>query len=100
VLRRPVESAQDPAIRYTERLDAAGDVGSVGSTGESDDNAAAESVIGLYKTEFIRRRDAWRGGDDFKLATLGPSTGSTTAPCTAPAATFHGTSTRTTATPF
>ena len=49
------------SIRYTERLDAAGAVRSVGSKGDSFDNAAAESLIGLYKTELIRRRGPWRG---------------------------------------
>jgi putative transposase len=49
------------AIRYTERLDAAGAVRSVGSRGDSYDNAAAESLIGLYKTELIRRRGTWKG---------------------------------------
>jgi Integrase core domain len=70
VLRRPLESAQYLAIRYTERLDAAGAVRSVGSKGDSYDNAAAESLIGLYKTELIRRRGPWRGLDDVELATL------------------------------
>ena len=58
------------AIRYTERLGAAGAVSSVGSVGDSYDNALAESVIGLYKTELIRRRGPWRGLDDLELATL------------------------------
>src|SRR4051812_34761135 len=58
------------AIRYTERLDTAGAVRSVGSKGDSYDNAAAESLIGLYKTELIRRRGPWKGLDDVELATL------------------------------
>jgi putative transposase len=58
------------AIRYTERLAAAGIERSVGSAGDSYDNALAESVIGLYKTEVIRRRGPWRGVDDVELATL------------------------------
>ncbi len=58
------------AIRYTERLAEAGAVTSVGSKGDSFDNAAAESLIGLYKTELIRRRGRWRGLDDVELATL------------------------------
>jgi putative transposase len=70
VLRGPVESGQYLAIRYTERLDTAGAVRSVGSKGDSYDNAAAESLIGLYKTELIRRRGPWRGLDDVELATL------------------------------
>jgi putative transposase len=58
------------SIRYTERLAAAGIDPSVGSTGDSYDNALAECVIGLYKTEVIRRRGPWRGFDDVELATL------------------------------
>ena len=69
MLRRPPELAQYLAIRYTERLDVAGAVRSVGSKGDSYDNAA-ESLIGLYKTELIRRRGPWRGLDDVELATL------------------------------
>jgi putative transposase len=58
------------AIRYTERLAAAGAVTSVGSVGDSYDNALAESFIGLYKTELIRRQGPWRGLDDVEFATL------------------------------
>jgi putative transposase len=58
------------SIRYTERLAIAGAVASVGSRGDSYDNAVAESVIGLYKTELIRKRGPWRGLDDVELATL------------------------------
>jgi len=58
------------AIRYTERLVEAGIEPSVGSVGDSYDNALAESVIGLYKTELIRRRGPWRGGEAVEFATL------------------------------
>ena len=58
------------SIRYTERLAEAGVVTSVGSRGDSYDNAMAESVIGLYKTELVRARGPWRGLDDLELATL------------------------------
>jgi putative transposase len=58
------------AIRYTERLAQAGAVASVGSRGDSYDNALAESFNGLYKTELIRRRGPWRGLDDVEFATL------------------------------
>jgi putative transposase len=58
------------SVRYTERLAWAGAVTSVGSRGDSYDNALAESVIGLYKAELIRRRGPWRGVDDLELATL------------------------------
>jgi putative transposase len=58
------------AIRYTERLAEAGVVASVGSRGDSYDNALAESFNGLYKTEMIRKRGPWRGLDDVEYATL------------------------------
>jgi transposase InsO family protein len=60
MLRRPVESTQYLSIRYTERLLEAGIEPSVGSRGDSYDNALAETVIGLFKTEVIRRRGPWR----------------------------------------
>jgi putative transposase len=58
------------AIRYTERLAEAGAVASVGSKGDSFDNALAETVNGLYKTELIWRRGPWRTAEDVELATL------------------------------
>jgi len=58
------------AIRYTERLAEAGIEPSVGSKGDSYDNALAESVIGLFKTEVIRQRGPWRGLEDVEFATL------------------------------
>jgi putative transposase len=57
------------AIRYTERLAEAGVVTSVGSRGDSYDNALAETVHGLYKAELIRRRGPWRSLDQVELAT-------------------------------
>ena len=58
------------SIRYTERLAEAGIEPSVGSVGDSYDNALAETVIGLYKTEVIRRRGPWRHLEAVELATL------------------------------
>jgi putative transposase len=58
------------SIRYTDRLTEAGIEPSVGSIGDSYDNALAESVIGLYKTEVIRRRGPWRSLEDVEFATL------------------------------
>ena len=58
------------SIRYTERLAESGIEPSVGSVGDSYDNALAESIIGLYKTELVRNRGPWRGLDDLELATL------------------------------
>jgi transposase InsO family protein len=70
VLRRPTESAQYLAIRYTGRLLEAGAEPSVGSVGDSYDNALAETVIGLFKTEVIRRRGPWRNLETVEFATL------------------------------
>jgi putative transposase len=58
------------AIRYTERLLEAGIEPSVGSVGDSYDNALAETVIGLFKTEVIRRRGPWRNLEAVEFATL------------------------------
>ena len=70
VLRRPLETGQYLSIRYTDRLADAGIDPSVGSIGDSYDNALAESVIGLYKTEVIRRRGPWRHLEAVEFATL------------------------------
>ena len=58
------------SIRYTERLAAAGIEPSVGSRGDSYDNALAETVIGLFKAEEIHRRGPWKGLEDVEFATL------------------------------
>jgi putative transposase len=58
------------AIRYTEQLAEAGVVNSVGSKGDSYDNALAESFNGLYKTELIHRRGPWKNVDHVEWATL------------------------------
>ena len=58
------------SIRYTERLAEAGIEPSVGTVGDSYDNALAETVIGLYKTEVIRRRGPWRNLEAVEFATL------------------------------
>jgi putative transposase len=57
------------AIRYTERLGDAGVVNSVGSRGDSYDNALAETVNGLYKAELINRRGPWRSVEQVELET-------------------------------
>lgn len=57
------------AIRYTERLDDAGVVNSVGSRGDSYDNALAETVNGLYKAELINRQGPWRSVEQVELET-------------------------------
>ena len=58
------------SLRYTERLAQRGIAPSVGSVGDSYDNALAESIIGLYKTELIARRGPWRHCEAVELATL------------------------------
>jgi len=58
------------SIRYTERLAEAGIETSVGSVGDSYDNALAESVNGLYKTEVIGRCGPWRSVEEVEFATL------------------------------
>jgi len=58
------------SIRYTERLADAGVVPSVGSVGDSYDNALAETINGLYKAEVIHRRGPWRSFETVEYATL------------------------------
>ena len=58
------------SIKYTERLIEAGLVPSVGSVGDSYDNALAETINGLYKTEVIHRRGPWRSFEAVEFATL------------------------------
>ena len=70
MLLPPVESGQYLSIRYSERLAANDIVASVGSRGDSYDNALAESFNGLYKWELIHRRGPWAGVDDVEFATL------------------------------
>jgi putative transposase len=58
------------SIRYTERLAEAGIESSVGSVGDSYDNAMAETIIGLFKTEVIHRLGPWRNRDQVEMETL------------------------------
>ena len=62
--------SQYTSVVYSERLAAHGIAPSVGSVGDSFDNAMAESAIGLFKTELIRRRGPWRNPDQVEFATL------------------------------
>ena len=70
MLQRPIELAQYTSIRYAERLTQAGALASIGTVGDSYDNAQAETLIGLYKLECVRHEGPWRGADDLELATL------------------------------
>jgi transposase InsO family protein len=69
-LRRPLDSAQYVSIKYTERLAEAGVEPSVGSVGDSYDNALAETINGLYKAEVIHQRGPWRSFEAVEFATL------------------------------
>ena len=73
MLRPPVESTQYTSIRYGERLAELGAVPSIGTVGDSYDNALAETVNGLYKTELVYGPDQgpWKTVADVELATLG-----------------------------
>ena len=62
--------SQYVSIRYSERLAEAGIAPSVGSKGDSYDNALAETINGLYKAELIHRRGSWRARESVELATL------------------------------
>lgn len=70
VIQHSDAGSQYTAIRYQARLAAAGAVASIGTVGDSYDNAQAETLIGLYKTECTKREGPWRGVDDLELATL------------------------------
>jgi putative transposase len=70
VVHHSDRGSQYLSIRYSERLTEAGVEPSVGSVGDSYDNALAESIIGLYKTEVIHRRGPWRQLDEVEYATL------------------------------
>ena len=61
--------SQYTSIRYTERLAEIGAAPSIGTVGDSFDNALAETVNGLYKNELIHRRGPWRTVDDVEVAT-------------------------------
>lgn len=61
--------SQYTSVRYSERLGLAGITPSVGSVGSSYDNALAETINGLYKTELIKKRGPWRTSDDVEYAT-------------------------------
>jgi putative transposase len=68
VLRRPLEPEQYLSIRYTDALAEAGVIASVGSRGDSYDNALAESTIGQIKTELIYCRGPWRTIEQLEFA--------------------------------
>lgn len=63
------KGVQYVAVRYTQRLAEAGAVASVGSTGDSYDNALAEAFNSLFKAELVRNRGPWKSIDDLEIAT-------------------------------
>ena len=70
VIHHSDHGSQYLSIRYTDRLAEAGFSASVGTVGDSYDNALAETINGLYKTEVIHKNGPWRGLDDVERATL------------------------------
>jgi transposase InsO family protein len=70
VVHHSDRGSQYLSIRYTERLAEAGMERSVGSIGDSYDNALAEAVIGLFKKELVRRKGPWRNLDHVEFETL------------------------------
>ena len=70
VVHHSDRGSQYVSIRYTERLSEAGFTASVGSVGDSYDNALAETINGLYKTEVIHKDGPWKGLEQVELATL------------------------------
>jgi hypothetical protein len=77
------------SIKYTERLKDAGVEPSVGSVGDSYDNALAETINGLYKAEVIWRRGPWRNFEAVESPRSNGSTGSTTRDCWSRSETFR-----------
>jgi len=69
-LRRRLEPKQYASIRYSERLAKAGIEPSVGSTGDSHDNALGETISGLYKANINHRRGPWKTREAVELTTL------------------------------
>lgn len=70
LMRHSDRGSQYLSIRYTERIGEAGTAPSVGSVGDCHDNALAETVSGLFKTELIRRRGPWRSIQPVEFAPL------------------------------
>ncbi|WP_460985762.1 IS3 family transposase [Sinomonas halotolerans] len=70
VIQHSDAGSQYTALRYTERLAQVGAVASIGTVGDSYDNALAETVVGLYKAECVKIDGPFRSADDLELATL------------------------------
>lgn len=70
MLQRPVEPGLYVSLAYSDALTAAGVTASVGTVGDSYDNALAETVNGLYKTEIIYSKRVWSSATAVEIATL------------------------------
>ncbi len=99
VIAHSDKGVQYLAVRYTQRLVEGGAVASVGSTGDSYDNALAEAFNSLFKGELVRNKGAWKSIDELEIAVSEhTSTGSTTGACTARSDSSHQSSSKTTTT--
>jgi len=94
LLHHSDKGVQYVAVRYTERLAEAGAVASVGSTGDSYDNALAEAFNSLFKAELVRNKGPWSGIDDLEIAVAEYIDWSTTDACTARSGWSHPSSSR------
>lgn len=70
VIHQSDRGSQYLSIRYTERFSEAGIASSASSVGDSYDNALAETIIGLFKTEVIRLQGPWKNIDEVEYGTL------------------------------
>jgi putative transposase len=70
VLQQPVEPGLYTSIAFTERLAVIGVSPSIGTVGDAYDNALAETVVGLYKTELINPQRPWKTVEEVEIATL------------------------------
>ena len=70
MLQRLVEPGQYTSIRYSDRLHDAGIAASIGSIGDSYDNAMAEALNGTYKAELVKHRGPWRTRAQLEFATI------------------------------
>jgi putative transposase len=70
VLRRPIEPGQYTSVSFTESLALQGLSASIGSVGDAYDNALAESIIGLFKTEVVKRHDPFKSLAEVEFALM------------------------------
>ena len=92
MLQQPVEPGLYTSIAFTERLAVIGVSPSISTVGDAYDNALAETVVGLYKTELINPQRPWKTVEESRSPPCTTSTGSTTAGSTKTTATSHSSS--------